>query len=185
MADIADVATENQPWTSWKMATNSHSVLRFLFDLDVAQDSNNIGIIVHGALDLVQELSFARINGNHAIAVFLHGHVKLSVRSHLDNGKSKVGGIIWEALEAGEVAASNIGRAFDEMARNEGMGELWEIASFPAKVICCATDGRRGISDAAAQDDISAMLQSLHDAPSAQVALGIDWLKVPLAQRPT
>ncbi|SHW48737.1 Uncharacterised protein [Mycobacteroides abscessus subsp. abscessus] len=61
------------------------------------------------------------------------------------------------------------------MARGDRAGERVVVGSGPAEVRGGRSDDHRGVGDPAGDDDVGAGLQTVHDAPRAEVGVGGQW----------
>lgn len=159
-----------------------HSVRRQLFNNDVVQNGDHIWIVIIRALDLIQKLGFARILCDFAIFALLHCHHKVSRGTDFSNGKSNVDQWPGKRLEAGEVASRDVGRAFEEMASYEGMGETIVVLSAPFVIVGRAGNDGGSVRYPPTQNNIGPLFERLDNAPCAEIALGVNRGKVPVSE---
>lgn len=119
-----------------------------------------------------------------AVGVGLLGDNAGAVLENLGNGEANVFTALHEVLEAGIVAAADIRRALDQVARDQRAGNRVQIGlAVPTVPPHGRAHRRRRIGNAAANDDIGTLTKRLSHAGTAQVALGTHNLVAPLAQR--
>ena len=88
------------------------------------------------------------------------------------SGKPSGRAVEREALEAGEVAAGRLGAALEDVADDDGAGQLVVLLGRPAEVGDRRADDERGVGDASGDDDVGALGESRGDAEAAEVGVG-------------
>ncbi len=89
----------------------------------------------------------------------------------LRDGKPGVGQI-GDLGEEGEIAAGGLGAAFDDVPGGNCSGDGVVIFPVPTEVRRGWSDDHRCVGDAPGDDDVGAGVQTVDDAPGAQIGVG-------------
>ncbi len=98
----------------------------------------------------------------------------------MDLGQRETGvGQVWNLGEKREVAAGGLDAAFDHVSGDDGTGQLLIVGPSPAEMCGRGPDGHRCVGDPAGDDDVGAAVETVDNAPGAQVGVGGQWRTEP------
>ena len=152
-------------------AADADSIAADLGQLDGVEATHHVGIEVALALDLVQQLRGDRADRHLPTGARVLADHAGAIRRDLcprESGIGHVGNLGEEAV----VAPRGLPAALDHMSRNDRAGQSVPVVTSPAVMPRRGTGYYRSIGGAPGDDDVSTLIQSLDDAPAADVCVG-------------
>ena len=138
--------------------------------------------VAAGIAHLVQQLLAHGGAADQAAAARVLGEDAAAVRVHLGDGQAH----IHEAGDlgpVGEVAASGLGPAFQQVADDDAAGQGVIVRGPPAEGVDQRAQGQAGVGDPAAEHDVRVVAQGLGHRGGAEVGVGGQGLAAPGQER--
>ena len=153
-------------------AGDGHPVGALLAEPDRVEVGGHVGVEVGGRLDLVHQLGRHRVDGDRATGAVVLGDHAAAVGGDLGQREAQRLAVVGQGLEAGEVAATGLRPALEDVAGDHGAGQLVVRRGGPAVVGDGRPDHERGVGDPAGDHDVGALGERGGDAEAAEVGVG-------------
>ncbi len=164
-------------------AAQAHAVAAQVLHPGLGDVGHHVGCeIGHGVVHLVEQLLGDGVAVDPATGAGWLADGATAVGAQVGNGIAEVGeaGHVLEA-GVGEIAAGDLGAAFQQVAGHGGAGQPVPVVQCPAEVGQGRPQGERGVGHAAGDHDVGAGAQGLGDGGRTDVGVGAD--HGPSAQR--
>ncbi len=142
-----------------------------LFDVHRVEVGDDVGVVVRGSRDFVQQLRLHGADRHEAAGARVFGDREAAVGFEFGD---RIADIVKARhfFEERIVAAAALRTALDDVARRQRAGQCVVVIAPPVELPRGGTDHDRGVGDARTDHDVGALIERFLDAPAAEVDVG-------------